>query len=111
MSKFFKYITTPVKQMKEWFSQNNSDNTQIQFNEYYSGQLLTLAMKVNDQTFQMSEVNNKIDLLNFVSQFNDDDEITFYNSDTKTIYVTESMRLPENGTDIVLMLEELDDHM
>ena len=60
MSKFFKYITTPVKQMKEWFSQKNSDNTQIQFNEYYSGQLLTLAMKVNDQTFQMSEVNNKM---------------------------------------------------
>ena len=111
MSKFFKYIATPVKQMKEWFSQNNSDNTQIQFNEYYSGQLLTLAMKINNQTFQMSEVNNKTDLLNFVSQFNDDDEITFYNSDTKTIYVTESMRLPENGTDLVLMLEELDDYM
>ena len=35
MSKFFKYITTPVKQMKEWFSQKNSNNTQIQFNEYY----------------------------------------------------------------------------
>ena len=51
------------------------------------------------------------DLLNFVSQFNDDDEITFYNSDTKTIYVTESMRLPKNGTDLVLMREELDDHM
>lgn len=58
----------------------------------------------------MSEVNNKTNLLNFVSQFNDD-EITLYNSDTKTIYVTESMRLPENGTDLVLMLEELDDHM
>lgn len=111
MSKFFKYITTPVKQMKAWFSQKNSDNTTLQFNDYYSGQLLTLTMKIKDKTFQMSEINNKSDLLNFISQFNDDDEITFYNSDTKTIYVTESMRLLKNDVDLVLMCEELDDHM